>query len=126
MEAGAHGVRRSLFHGALPQEEDEEEEEGEDDEEEEETEDVAELDEEEEEEEKPLDPNFDPHSGEIEEDDDDILAIQTTYAAAVSWVDAALGKLLAELPDDVAVVLTADHGQARRAWGRGTGSALAL
>jgi hypothetical protein len=95
-----------------PQEEEEDEEAEEDDFEEEFEESAVADEEEEEEEEEPLDPNFDPPTGEIEEDDDDILAIQTTYAAAVSWVDAALGGLLAELPDDVAVVLTADHGQA--------------
>jgi hypothetical protein len=67
---------------------------------------------EEEEEEPPLEPVFDPPAGEIEEDDDVILAIQTTYAAAVTWVDSTLAGLLGELPDDVAVILTADHGQA--------------
>jgi arylsulfatase A-like enzyme len=83
----------------------------EEEEDEEEEEEVA-AEEDEEEEEEPLDPIFDPPTGPIEEDDDVILAIQTTYAAAVSWVDHALGQLLGELPDDVAVLLTADHGQA--------------
>jgi hypothetical protein len=92
---------------ATPAPEEEEEEEDE------ESEDLAPMTEEEdEEEEEPLEPNFDPPVGEIEEDDDDILAIQTTYAAAVSWVDSALAGLLGELPDDVAVILTSDHGQA--------------
>jgi hypothetical protein len=93
------------FATPVPDEEEEEEDE--------ETEDLAVMTEDEEEEvEEPLEPNFDPAMGEIEEDDDDILAIQTTYAAAVSWVDSALAGLLGELPDDVAVILTADHGQA--------------
>jgi hypothetical protein len=95
------------FASPSPQEEEEEEED------EEESEDLAGMmEDEEEEEEPPLEPNFDPPIGEIEEDDDDILAIQTTYAAAVSWVDSALAGLLGELPDDIAVVLTAEHGQA--------------
>jgi arylsulfatase A-like enzyme len=84
----------------------------EEEEEDEEAEEAISAEEEEEEEEEPLDPIFDPPTGPIEEDDDVILAIQTTYAAAVSWVDHALGTILAELPDDVAVLLTADHGQA--------------
>jgi arylsulfatase A-like enzyme len=94
---------------AIPAPEEEEEEE---EDEEEDIDESAEMVQEEEEEPPPLEPNFDPTIGEIEEDDDDILAIQTTYAAAVSWVDAALARLLGELPDDIAVVLTADHGQA--------------
>jgi hypothetical protein len=89
------------------------EEEEEDEEEDEEFEDSAVMvEDEEEQEEPPLEPNFTPAQGEIEEDDDDILAIQTTFAAAVSWVDSALAGLLGEIPDDVAVILTADHGQA--------------
>jgi hypothetical protein len=94
------------FTAPSPQEEEEEE----DDEEDEDAEVV--MEDKEEEEEPPLEPNFDPPPGQIEEDDDDILAIQTTYAAAVSWVDSALAGLLGEVPDDVAVMLTADHGQA--------------
>jgi arylsulfatase A-like enzyme len=66
----------------------------------------------EEEEEPPLEPIFAPKPGAIEEDDDVILSIQTTYAAAVTWVDSSLAGLLGALPDDVAVLLTADHGQA--------------
>jgi hypothetical protein len=86
------------------------EEEPDEDEDEEDLEDT-ELQEEEDEEE-PLAPIFDPPLGEIEEDDDVILAIQTTYAAAVSWMDSALGGLLGNIPDNVFVLLTADHGQA--------------
>jgi hypothetical protein len=97
-----------------PQDEEEDDEDEDDEDEDDEDEDSAALmeEDEEEEQEEPLEPNFAPVAGEIEEDDDDILAIQTTYAAAVSWVDSALARLLGELPDDVAVVLTADHGQA--------------
>jgi hypothetical protein len=88
-----------------PPEEDEEQ-----DEEEEEEDDTRELDEYEEEE--PLGPIFDPPTGAIDPEDDELyLAIQTTFAAAVSQQDAALAELLDGLPDDVAVLFTADHGQ---------------
>jgi hypothetical protein len=90
----------------------EEEEEDEDEEDEEEDEPAIEESSEEEEEEVPLEPIFAPAIGEIEEDDDVILSLQTTYAAAVTWVDSALAGLLGTLADDVAVLLTADHGQA--------------
>ncbi len=84
-----------------------EEEEGDEEDEEEEL-----LDEEEEEEE-PIEALFDPPPGPIDPEDDDLyLAIQTTFAAAVSQADAALAELLDGLPDDVAVLFTSDHGQA--------------
>jgi hypothetical protein len=88
----------------IEQDEDEEEDEYEEDE-------PGEV--EEEEEEEPLDPIFDPPSGAIDTEDDDLyLAIQTTFAAALSQQDAALAELLDGLPDDVAVLFTSDHGQA--------------
>jgi arylsulfatase A-like enzyme len=67
----------------------------------------------EEEEEEPLEPIFDPPIGAIDPEDDDLyLAIRTTYAAAISELDALLPDLLEGLPDDVAVLFTSDHGQA--------------
>jgi arylsulfatase A-like enzyme len=78
----------------------------------EEDEELDEMDEAEEEEE-PIEPIFDPPTGAIDPEDDDLyLAIQTTWAAALSQQDAVLAELLDGLPDDVAVLFTSDHGQA--------------
>ncbi len=64
-------------------------------------------------EEEPLEQVFDPPAGPIVPEDDDLyLAIRTTYAAAISELDALLPDLLEGLPDDVAVLFTSDHGQA--------------
>ncbi|MBI1917308.1 MAG: sulfatase-like hydrolase/transferase [Planctomycetes bacterium] len=77
-----------------------------------------EEDTEEEDEEEPLTPWFDPLPGFLDrEDDTDFLRLQSSYAAAVSFVDAAIDSLLNELAglglaDDCLVVLTSDHGQA--------------
>jgi len=74
--------------------------------------------EEEEDEDEPLTPWFDPSPGYLDsEDDTDFLRLQSSYAAAVSFVDAAVDALLFELAglglaDDCLVVLTSDHGQA--------------
>src|SRR5262249_52586608 len=74
--------------------------------------------EDEEDEEEPLTPWFDPAPGWIDTaDDTDFLRLQSSYAAAVSFVDAAVDSLLSELAelgaaDDCLVVLTSDHGQA--------------
>jgi hypothetical protein len=87
-------------------------EEDEDEDEEEEEDEAPDL-EEDYPEEEPLDPIFEPPIGKIDPDDDELyLAIQTTFAAALSQQDAALADLLDGLPDDVAVLFTADHGQA--------------
>src|SRR5262249_1115973 len=73
---------------------------------------------EEEDEEEPLTPWFDPSPGFLDrEDDTDFLRLQSSYAAAISFVDAAIDSLLSELAglglaDDCLVVLTSDHGQA--------------
>jgi arylsulfatase A-like enzyme len=81
------------------QDEDEEEEGGEEDAEEEEL--------------PPLTPIWDPTPGLIDREDDEIyLQIQTSYAAAVSYLDVVLGELLDGLPDDVAVIVTSDCGLA--------------
>ncbi len=74
--------------------------------------------EEEEDEDEPLTPWFDPSPGFLNtEDDTDFLRLQSSHAAAVSFVDAAVDALLFELAglglaDDCLVVLTSDHGQA--------------
>lgn len=77
-----------------------------------------EKDAEKEEDEGPLTPWWNPAPGFLDtEDDTDFLRLQSSYAAAVSFVDAAIDSLLSELAglglaDDCLVVLTSDHGQA--------------
>jgi arylsulfatase A-like enzyme len=105
-------------------EEEEPEEAGEDEEEEEPEEEVGEalVDEEpsteEEEPEEPLTPWFDPAPGPINtEDDIDFARLQSSYAAAVSFIDAAVDALLEQLDklglsESCLVLLTSDHGQA--------------
>lgn len=64
-------------------------------------------------EEDPLQPLFDPPAGPVDPEDDLLFeVIQTTYAAAVTQLDAALADLLDGLSDDVGVLLTSDGGQA--------------
>jgi len=94
---------------APPQPEEDEEDEDEDEEEEERLED--------EEEEEPLEPLLDPGSGAIDREDDELyLRIQTTFAAAVSYLDVALGELLQILRDqpgeEPVLLVTSDRGQA--------------
>jgi arylsulfatase A-like enzyme len=70
-----------------------------------------------EEEEEPLTPWFDPTPGLLDmQDDIDFCRLQSSYAAAVSFVDAAVDALLSELAalglaEDCLVVLTSDQGQ---------------
>jgi arylsulfatase A-like enzyme len=72
----------------------------------------------EEEEEEPLTPWPDPAPGRINtEDDIDFARLQSSYAAAVSFVDAAVDALLEQLDklglsENCLVLLTSDHGQA--------------
>jgi arylsulfatase A-like enzyme len=67
---------------------------------------------------KPLEPLAEPQPGILAEPQDEIfLRLQTTFAAAVSHVDAAIGILLDELDErglaeDVTLIVTTDHGQA--------------
>lgn len=92
------------------EEEDEDEDEAEDEEEE-----VEYIDEDlqNEDEEDPLKPWPDPPVGPINTDDDlDFCLLQSTYAGAVSYLDAGIGVLLDEVPDDCLVIVTGDHGQA--------------
>ena len=71
-----------------------------------------------EEEEEPLTPWPDPAPGRINtEDDIDFARLQSSYAAAVSFVDAAVDSMLEQLDrlglsETCLVVLTSDHGQA--------------
>ena len=70
-----------------------------------------------EEEEEPLTPWPDPAPGPINtEDDIDFARLQSSYAAAVSFVDAAVDSLLEQLDrlgaGENLVLLTSDHGQA--------------
>jgi arylsulfatase A-like enzyme len=82
------------------------------DEDEEESADEGEQ-EEEPKEEDPLTPWPDPPVGPINTDDDiDFCRLQATYAGAASYLDAGLGVLLEEAPDDCLVIVTSDHGQA--------------
>jgi arylsulfatase A-like enzyme len=99
------------------EEQDESAEEDEEEEGEEEEELVEEESEPEEEEEEPLTPWIDPAPGRINtEDDIDLARLQSSYAAAVSFVDAAVDSLLEQLDrlglSETFVVLTSDHGQA--------------
>ena len=74
--------------------------------------------EEEEEEEEPLTPWFDPAPGPVNtEDDIDFARLQSSCAAAVSFVDAAVDALLEQLDqlglsESCLVVVAGDHGQA--------------
>jgi arylsulfatase A-like enzyme len=84
----------------------------------EEPDDEAEDDEDEEmEESEPLTPISDVATGPIDRDDDYLyLSLQTSYAAAVSYVDTAIGQLLEALDgleggDDILFLLTTDTGQ---------------
>lgn len=76
-----------------------------------------ETDREDEEENEPLTPFTDVPNGLIDRDDDTLyLGLQTSYAAAVSYVDAALGQLLEALTgleggDEVLLFATSDVGQ---------------
>lgn len=69
------------------------------------------------EESEPLTPLTDVPSGPIDAEDDSLyLCLQTSYAAAVSYVDAAIGQLLEALAglqggDDVLIVFGSDVGQ---------------
>lgn len=64
-------------------------------------------------EEEPIEPLFDPPAGPVDPEDDMLFEVlQTTYAAAVSQLDAALVELLDGLEDDVGLLVTSDHGQA--------------
>lgn len=74
--------------------------------------------EEEEEEDEPLTPWFDPAPGPVNtEDDIDFARLQSSHAAAVSFVDAAVDALLEQLDqlglsESCLVVVIGDHGQA--------------
>jgi arylsulfatase A-like enzyme len=71
------------------------------------------VEEEPEEEEEPLEPWPDPPVGPINTEDDlDFCLLQSTYASAVSYLDAGLGVLLEEVGEDCLVIVTSDHGQA--------------
>jgi arylsulfatase A-like enzyme len=93
------------FRDEAPEEETDEDEDEEDEE-------IAE------EEEPPLTPLTHPVTGEIDAEDDLLyLRMQSSYAAAVSYLDAGVGQLLEALRaggllDEVAVVFTSDQGQA--------------
>jgi arylsulfatase A-like enzyme len=69
------------------------------------------------EESEPLTPISDVTTGQIDREDDYLyLSLQTSYAAAVSYVDAAIGQLLEALDgleggDDILLILTTDTGQ---------------
>ncbi len=69
------------------------------------------------EEDEPLTPLVEPPNGPIDPEDDALfLSLQTSYAAAVTYLDAGVGQLLEALAnleggDDVLVVLTTDVGQ---------------
>jgi AhpD family alkylhydroperoxidase len=71
---------------------------------------------EEDEETEALEPLLDPPSDTIDPGDDlTFIRLQRSYAAAVSYLDAALGALLKELEarrllDDVLLIVTTDHG----------------
>ena len=77
-----------------------------------------EEDEEEHDEEEPLTPLNDPALGAIDPDDDTLfLRLQSSYAGAVTRLDAGMGRLLERLvalnpDDDVLIVCTADYGLA--------------
>lgn len=79
--------------------------------------DEQEWDEAEEEESEPLTPLTEVPAGPIDRDDDYLfLSLQTSYAAAVSYVDAGLGQLLEALAgleggDDILLIVTTDTGQ---------------
>jgi arylsulfatase A-like enzyme len=72
---------------------------------------------EEEEESEPLTPLTEIPAGPIDREDDYLyLSLQTSYAAAVSYVDAAIGQLLEALDglegsDDILLIVTTDAGQ---------------
>lgn len=74
-------------------------------------------DEAEEEESEPLTPLTEVPAGPIDRDDDYLfLSLQTSYGAAVSYVDAGLGQLLEALAgleggDDILLIVTSDTGQ---------------
>lgn len=80
-------------------------------------EDFEEGDEGEEEESEPLTPLTDVPAGPIDRDDDYLfLSLQTSYAAAVSYVDAGLGQLLEALAgleggDNILLIVSTDVGQ---------------
>ena len=78
-------------------------------------------------EDEPLEPLLDPPTGPIDPEDDLLFeVIQTTYAAAISQLDAALADLLDGLPDDVGLLLTSDSRPgAGRARGRRSGASVA-
>jgi arylsulfatase A-like enzyme len=69
------------------------------------------------EESEPLTPISDVATGPIDREDDYLyLSLQTSYAAAVSYVDTAIGRLLEALDgleggDDILLILTTDTGQ---------------
>jgi arylsulfatase A-like enzyme len=96
-----------------PPEEEKEEEEEEEEAEEEDLEEEEEL-----EEEEPLTPIQEHPPGPLDPDDDTLyLSLQTSYAAAVSYLDAGIGDLLDELArqdpaGEVLVLVTSDAGQA--------------
>jgi arylsulfatase A-like enzyme len=92
---------------------DEEEEEPETEDENDENDEGEAPQEEDPQEENPLTPWPDPPIGPINTEDDlDFCRLQSTYAGAASYLDAGLGVLLEEAPDDCLVIVTADHGQA--------------
>lgn len=83
-----------------------------------EEEDFDEMDEaDEEEESEPLTPLIEVPAGPIDREDDYFyLSLQTSYAAAVSYVDAGIGQLLEALGgleggDDILLIVTTDAGQ---------------
>ncbi|HTU18267.1 MAG TPA: sulfatase-like hydrolase/transferase [Gemmataceae bacterium] len=85
--------------------------------EEDEEEEYDETDEAEEEESEPLTPLTEAPAGAIDGEDDYLyLSLQTSYAAAVSYVDAGFGQLLEALAgleggDDILLIVTTDAGQ---------------
>jgi arylsulfatase A-like enzyme len=78
---------------------------------------IEEDDEEEAEESEPLAPLLEPANGPIDPDDDPLyLSLQTSYAAAVTYLDAGVGQLLEALRnlnggEQVLIVFTTDVGQ---------------
>jgi arylsulfatase A-like enzyme len=84
---------------------------------EEDDEEFEEVESEEEEESEPLTPLTEAPVGLIDRDDDYLfLSLQTSYAAAVSYVDSGLGRLLEALAgleggDDILLIVTTDTGQ---------------
>ncbi len=66
---------------------------------------------------EPLTPVMDPATGPIDPDDDPLyLSVQTSYAAAVTYLDAGVGQLLEALDnleggDELLLVFTSDVGQ---------------